>query len=272
MTNKYKLLVIDVDGTLLNGRKVISKENREALSEAISRGISVSLSTGRATPACLGILKELSLDGYHIFFDGALACNPTRNEEIYAQPLNNLTVSQMVKFARERGIDLELYSSTRYFAEYETWSTEAHRNFFNIEPTIIKFDRIWERERIIKGGMACTNPAESTKAKEFRKHFADSLYFSIARAPAYPDVDFINIISPHVSKGRALEALVVHLGLSLSEVVAVGDGINDVPLFSIAGLAVAMGNAPDEVKAMADHITLDVDHSGLAEAIKKFLI
>ena len=62
------------------------------------------------------------------------------------------------------------------------------------------------------------------------------------------------------------------MGIPLDEVVAVGDGTNDISLLSSAGLAIAMGNAPDEVKKVADHVTLDVDHSGLAAAINKFLL
>ena len=92
------------------------------------------------------------------------------------------------------------------------------------------------------------------------------------KSPSFPDVEFINILAPEVSKGRALEALASHLGVSLSEVAAIGDGTNDIPLFSLAGLAVAMDNAPDEVKAVAHYTTLDVDRSGLAAAVKKFLL
>jgi len=66
--------------------------------------------------------------------------------------------------------------------------------------------------------------------------------------------------------------LAAHLGISLDEVMAVGDGTNDIPLLTSAGLAVAMGDAPTEVKAVADYITLDIDHNGLAAAIKKFLV
>jgi hypothetical protein len=62
------------------------------------------------------------------------------------------------------------------------------------------------------------------------------------------------------------------LGVSLSEIVAIGDGTNDIPLLSLVGLAIAMQNAPDEVKAVAHYVTLDVDHSGLAAAIERFLL
>ena len=268
----YKLLVLDIDGTLLNGQGKISAEDREALAKAQDSGIRVSLSTGRSLKACLSIIHQLSLDSYHIFFDGALVSNPDLTEEVYVQPVSKATVRQMVEYARSHDIDLELFSATHYFAERETWSTEAHRQFFGFASTIVDFTGLWERERIIKGGLVTTNPQEEAKAESFRLQFGDSLHFSEARTPAYPGVAFINILAPEVSKGKALEALALHVEVPLDEVVAVGDGTNDISLLSSAGLAIAMGNAPDEVKKVADHVTLDVDHSGLAAAINKFLL
>lgn len=268
----YRLLVIDIDGTLVDGNKNISTEDRAALAKARDLGVQVSLSTGRAARACLGIINQLSLDGYHIFFDGATVSSPIWDKEIYVRPLSKEIVKQAVDFARQHEIDLELYSSTHYFAERETWSTQAHRQFFNIEPHIVDFTDIWLRERIVKGGLVTTNPEEVAKAKIFCVHFDDSLHFSRARTPAYPGIDFVNILAPDVSKGKALEALAVYLEIPVSAVMAVGDGLNDIPLLTAAGLGVAMDNATDEVKAVADHITLGVEHSGLAAAIKKFLL
>ncbi len=268
---KYKLLVVDIDGTLVGEDRVVSAEDRQALAEARGSGIPVSLSTGRAAQACSGIINQLSLDGYHIFFDGASVSSPSLGKEVYVRPIGRETVRQAVEFAHRHEIDLELYSATHYFAEREAWSTEAHRQFFGREPTIADLAGLCERERIIKGGLVTTTPEEAAKARVFCRHFDNSLRFSRARTPVYPGVDFINIIAPEVSKGKALEALASHLGISLTEVVAIGDGVNDLPLLSVAGLAIAMGNAVDEVKAMADHVTLDVDHSGVAAAINRFL-
>ena len=267
---KYKLLVVDIDGTLLGRDGSISAEDREALAEARRSGIKVCLSTGRAAKACRSIIDQLSLDGYHIFFDGALVSN--LGEEVYVQPIGEEVVKEAVEFAHSHNIDLELYSATHYFAERETWSTNAHRQFFGIEPTIIDFANLWERERIIKGGLAAVTPQEVAKAEDFCHQFNERLRFSWVKSPTFPDVEFINVLAPEVSKGKALEALASHLGVSLSEVVAIGDGTNDIPLFSLAGLAVAMDNAPDEVKAVAHYTTLDVDRSGLAAAVKKFLL
>jgi len=272
LTLRYRLLVIDIDGTLIDRYGDISAENKEALALAHNTGVQVSLCTGRSLNSCLGIIKELSLDNYHIFFDGALVSNPDTGEEIYAQPISPTTARQMVEFARGHDIALDLYSTKSYFAERENWSTEAHRRFFGIEATISDFNRLWQQERLIKGGLVITSPAEEAVLEDFTKQFAGSLHFSQVRVPTFPDVTFINILAPNVSKGRALEALATHMGISLGEAAAVGDGQNDISLLSAAGLAIAMGNAHEELKKIADHITLNVEEHGLAAAIKRFLV
>ena len=270
--NSYKLLVLDIDGTLVGKDGNILPEDREALAKACDLGITVSLSTGRAAQACLSIISQLALDSYHIFFEGALVSNPAHNKEVYVQPLSKAVVRQAIEFAHSNDISLELYSTTHYFIERETWSSTIHRQFFGIQPTLVDFTKLWERERIIKGGLVAISPQEAAKARDFQLKFKASLHFSWVRTPAYPGVDFINVVAPGVSKGKALEVLASHLGIALTEVIAIGDGANDIPLLSSAGLAIAMGNASAEVKAAADYITLDVEHSGLAAAIKKFLL
>ena len=267
----YKLLVLDIDGTLVSTDRGISAENKEALAKARDSGVRVVLSTGRSVMSSRHIIDQLSLDNYHIFFDGALVSSFTSGEEVYVRPIDKTVVRRMVEFAHSEDIDLELFSTKSYFTERETWSTQAHRQFFGAEATIADFTGLWEREIIIKGGLVTTNPEEVTKAEGFCCHFADSLHFSQARTPAYPGVVFSNLLAPGVSKGRALETLSRYLGVSLDEVMAVGDGTNDVSLLAVAGLAVAMGNARSELKEVADYITLDVEDNGLAAAVDRFL-
>ena len=160
---KYKLLVVDIDGTLVGSEREISAQNRKALDEARRLGVGVTLSTGRAVLACRAILDQLALDGHHIFFDGALISG--RGEEVYAEPLDRGVVRQAIEFTASLGIDLELYSAGHYFVERESWSTDAHRHFFGIEPTILDFTGLWEKERIIKGGLASVNPGQVAKGK-----------------------------------------------------------------------------------------------------------
>lgn len=270
--HRYKLLVVDIDGTLINRYREVSVENRDALALARNSGIQVSLSTGRSLKSSTPIINQLSLDSYHVFFDGALVSSADQNEEICTQSIDKAVVRQMIEFAHQHDTDLELYSAIHYFAERETWSTEVHRQFFSSEPTVGDFTDLPEQENIVKGLLVVTNSEEAAKAKSFGNHFADSLHFSPVKVPTFPDVTFINILAPGVSKGKALEALASHLEVSLAEVMAVGDGRNDISLLSTAGLGIAMGNAHEEVKKVADHITLSVEQDGLAAAIKRFLV
>ena len=272
MVNPYKLLVLDIDGTLLDKNGVISDEDRKALARVCDLGLPVSLSTGRVVTACSEIIRQLSLDSYHIFFDGALVINPSQGEEIYVQPIDKMLVKQANEFAHQNGINLEFYSADRYFVERETWASDIRRDFYHTPPIVVDISKLWQKERIIKGVLTLRSPEEKAKAELLYLQFKDVLSFSLTKTPAYPEVDFINVLAPEVSKGEALQALASFLGIPLAEVVAIGDGPNDISLLASAGLAIAMGDAPDELKAVADYVTLDVDHNGLAEAIKKFLL
>ena len=156
--------------------------------------------------------------------------------------------------------------------EEETWASDIRRQFFGIEPTVVDLTKLLNREKIIKGGLTVSSPEEVARARDFCLQFDGRFRFTWTKTPAYPDVSFINVLDPKVSKGKALEALAAYLGISLDEVIAIGDGPNDIPLLTSAGLGVAMGNALGELKAVADYVTLDIDHSGLAAAIGKFLV
>lgn len=271
-TNNYKLLVIDIDGTLINKDSTVSKENKEALELARERGITIALSTGRTVTSCMRIIKQLAMDGYHIFFDGALVCDCVSREHVYIRPVEKALVKEMVEYANTHNIDLELASAKKYFARRETWSTEVKRSFFDIETIIGDLSLPCEGEEIIRLDIVVSNSAEQFRAELFMRQFAGRLRFSQAHSPQFPDVTIINIISPGTSKGEALKALVRHMGVNLDEVVAVGDWINDIPLLTAAGLKIAMGNAHDDLKAIADYVTLNAEEHGLAAAVRKFLL
>lgn len=270
MTNRYKLLVVDIDGTLLDKQGHISDTDKEAVARAGARGIRVSLCTGRAVKACTNVFSQLPLDGYHIFFDGALVYNPETNEEVYAAPIKKELVKQMAEYLGRVEINMDFYSTTQYFIERVTWATEIRRNFYGLQPTLTEFTNLWQREKIIKGTIVVASAEEKARAQDFIRQFKD-LKFSWTKTPAYPEVDFINVLDPEVSKGVALKALTAFLRITPAEVMAIGDGANDIPLLNAAGLAIGMGNASAELKAVADYVTLDVEHNGVAAAIEKFL-
>ena len=263
---------MDIDGTLLNREGILSAEDKKALALVGASGIKISISSGRSVSACLPILDKLSLDGYHTSFDGALVSNPKLDREVYVDPINYPLVERIMEYVHSNGINIELYSDKRLFIENETWSAEVRRHVFGTQPVIGDFAKIDREERIIKGTIVARSPAEKAKAEHLCRHFGSVFSFSRNRTPAFPGVDFVNVLAPGVSKGKALESLISFMGISMSEVMAIGDGSNDASLFSRVGLAVAMGDASDELKDMAHHVTLDADHSGVAEAVNRILL
>jgi hydroxymethylpyrimidine pyrophosphatase-like HAD family hydrolase len=100
----------------------------------------------------------------------------------------------------------------------------------------------------------------------------NKLSFSWSTIPAYPGYHFVNMLDRGVSKGRAVEALAAYYQIGLNEVMAMGDGDNDISLLNCAGLAVAMQNAPAALKNEADYITADVEHNGLTQALRQFVL
>ncbi|EKD35696.1 MAG: hypothetical protein ACD_75C01816G0001, partial [uncultured bacterium] len=177
-----------------------------------------------------------------MFFDGALVSDPHTGEEVFIRTIDRSLVGEAVEFAHRSDIIFDLFSATDYFAEKESWVTDIRRDYFGIVPTFIDFGRLPEDEKIIKGTLVVCSQEEKAAADRFRRHFDGRLTLSMSKTPAYPDIDYINVLAPGVSKKSALDALVGHLGISLEQVMAIGDGVNDVPVLSSVGLAVAMGN------------------------------
>lgn len=265
------MLVVDIDGTLVGRDGSIPESSKATLKQARDNGLRVSLATGRTMPACRDIMSELGLNGHHMFCDGAIVFNPLSGEEHYVRPLDKTVVRDAVGFAHRHGIHIDFYSADRYFVRQETWSAMVHRDFFGIPLTMDDFSDLWDREVIIKGGLVATSPEELALAQRFDEEFRDRLNFSWVTTPTYPHVDFINVLAPGVCKGAALAAMAAGLGIAPDEIIAIGDGNNDVTMLAAAGLGIAMGNATDKAKEIADYITGDVEEDGLAAALGKFL-
>ncbi|MDO8577629.1 MAG: Cof-type HAD-IIB family hydrolase [Dehalococcoidales bacterium] len=262
---------MDIDGTLLNKGGTVSDEDKQALARVVSSGIKVSLASGRSVTACLPLINELGLDGFHTTFDGALVSDPKLNHEVFAEPISAAMVEKIIAYAHDSGIDIELYSDNRLFIERDSWMGDVRRQAFHSQPIITDFALIEREERIIKGTIVARSAAEKKKAASFRRQFGDTLCFSTNRTPTFPGVDFVNVLAPGVSKGNAIEILTSFIDIALDEVMAVGDGANDASILSRVGFAVAMGDASDELKAIAHHVTLDAEHSGVAKAVNRVI-
>jgi Cof subfamily protein (haloacid dehalogenase superfamily) len=268
----FRLLVVDIDGTLLNRQGVVSDIDRRALQRAAAAGIVVSLSTGRVINACRDILGELDLpDGYHASFDGALVSDPASGDEVYAEAIPPEIIHEMTDAIDGQETWLELNSSTRFFAPRESWAVEMRRKFFGLTPTLGNLDGLWQTERILKATAIVRTAEERAGFDLLQRRFGDRLSYSWTKNDIAPDTDFINIIASGVSKGRALRELAAFLGVPVGQVAAIGDGGNDRSMIQAAGLGIAMGSASDELKAVAGLVVSDAEGNGVAQAVERLL-
>ena len=266
------MLVLDIDGTLINKANAISEVDQSALRSAALTGVKVALCTGRVFETAQIILRQLKLEGFHIFFDGALVCNHLGTEELYCRPVPPEIARKASELALGRNIMLDFYSLHNFYVMRKSWRSDIRKDYFGIEAQVADFKTLWQYERLIKGTLIYSDYEDEKATRSYLNLLQDSLSFSWSTIPAYPGYHFVNMIDKGVSKGKALEVLAEHYQVNLNEVMAVGDGSNDIPLLSTAGIAVAMQNAPETLKLEADFITADVEHHGVAQAIHQFIL
>ena len=268
--NTYRLIVSDIDGTLIGADSVISRNNVSALRRVNNPAVRVVLCTGRTLVAARRFVDRLGLDGYHIFSDGALVRNPETRHDLYLAPLDPALLAEMTAYARQHNLFLEYFTPTEYLVETES-EYLSMRSFFGIQSRRVDFNALPEDSPVIKGGLI-SDAVSAAGVDAFLAHFKGRLDYTYAMTPAFPDVRFFNLVAPGVSKGCALRELAAYLEIPLAATLAIGDADNDISLFQAAGLAVAMGNAPAAVRRAADHVTDDVNHDGVAAAVEKFVL
>ncbi|MCL1885943.1 MAG: Cof-type HAD-IIB family hydrolase [Dehalococcoidia bacterium] len=288
---KYKMVLIDIDGTLVDKNGRIAEEDKQAITRLTYESVVVALCTGRVVQDTISVINELGLNTFNVFYDGAFIANAYTKCKLFSQPVDVALVRELVDFCRQNNIYLELYangfsshpdnhqisanwSPTTHkdflFSERPNWSDAIHRDFFQVVPTIVNFDDIIGREEILKAGISVNSDDEAMQAKQLRDYFGDRFRYSIAHSPAFHEVDFINLLHPQVSKGTALKELIDYWGYPASEIVAIGDGLNDIPLMEMVKVSVAMGNACDELKRVSNYVTDTIEEHGVAKAINFF--
>jgi Cof subfamily protein (haloacid dehalogenase superfamily) len=271
MHNKYKLFITDIDGTLANSKGVIAEKDLLALQKLHRNGIHVSLCSGRPAGGCVKFLKKLDIEGFHIFFDGALITDSSLSSSVYHKHVEPELLSQIENISVQHNLALELFTHSGFFVSRPHRLADEHADLLSFYPKIADLPDIIEHEPVVLACIVIDYPDEK-EVLSLLKPLQSQLSIGSTSSVVVPDIRFINITARGVSKGTAFTALLDRYGLTKEEVVAIGDGTNDIPLLEHAGLAVAMDNAPDSLKNIADFVTGDVENNGLAQAIEKIFL
>nr|WP_247747447.1 Cof-type HAD-IIB family hydrolase [Alkalihalobacillus sp. BA299] len=237
-----KLIAIDMDGTLLNDRNEISAENRKAIKEAEERGIHVVISTGRTRMTCDDLVKSLSLRSYLITVNGS---------EIWDEN-GNLIERQLLEVEHIK----------------QMWGLKQQHNTFCWAASV---GNVWKEEfpddfsahEWMKFGF-------DVKDDEVRQLILDELTENEALEISNSSPTNIEINASGVNKARAIEKVCIRLGITMDNVLAMGDSLNDLAMIKEAGVGVAMGNAQNHVKECADWVTTSNLEDGVAVAIRKW--
>lgn len=263
-----KVLVTDIDGTLVTSKKVVTDRVRSAIVKFQEMGGILILASGRPTCGMKHIVDDLELmkrGGYVMSYNGSMVTNAATNEVIFEKTMSSKVLSDAVKIAKEFGISLLTYDGDTIIAEDDS------DKYFQLEMKINRLglklvdDMVKYVDFDIPRIMGTGEPEVLKKLEIALKEKIEG--YSISRSEPF----FVEISPPGITKGDVLPAVLERLGRTVDDAMAVGDGYNDVTMLKTASIGVAMANAHDGVQDSADFVTLSNEQDGLAVAMEKFI-
>ncbi|MBO5698410.1 MAG: HAD family phosphatase [Bacteroidaceae bacterium] len=266
---KYKLLVLDLDGTLTNSKKEVSPENLEALIEAQKQGVRVVLASGRPTRGIAPIADLLKLDvygGYVLSFNGGQIMNwQTKQMDCGGgHVLPNEVIPVLYEASKQEGVNILSYDNECIVTEEVDNQYVAHEAFLNKMAVRECENFLNETPRPLP---KCLMVGDADLLVGVEKKLAERFkgIISVYRSEPF----FLELVPLGIDKAESLKKLLNHLGMTTEDMVAMGDGFNDLSMIKLAGLGVAMANAQEAVKAEADLVTLSNDEHGVARVIRE---
>jgi len=271
-----KLVVVDLDGTLVMDDNTVTKRTAEVFRRARSRGIRIAVATGRALEEGVAAADAVGADEYIIALAGCQIYDRKRQRNLL---LNRLTLVQAMELAeilkRHPGTFYQLYSGRKIITTSEAFECIYHcplpegypeyaKSIMTIVPDMAEYLR--QRGRSGEKYFLCSN--ESGSIRSLRRAFADVPGIFVVQ----PCKGALEVTPEGADKGAALRMLRKHMGIEKKQIMVIGDSENDMALFAEGGFRVAMGNAFDCLKERADYIAPPYDRDGAAYAVEKYLL
>jgi 5-amino-6-(5-phospho-D-ribitylamino)uracil phosphatase len=276
----YRLLALDIDGTLVNSRDELTPATRTAIRKACDAGVRVVLATGRRYSKVLHLVEPLGLDVPLITASGALIKDPIDHRTLFCAKFAPGVLESLLPIVADAGYDTILYGDTFtqgfdfYCRSFEI--DERQVDLLHYFSRNMNAGREWP-ELIsspppdVFAGCALGPKGEMAQlGTRLEQQFGEDLYVHVLKSPFYTGW-FCEIEPGGVSKWSGVQHLAHDWGIRDEEICAVGDDVNDIPMIRGAGLGVAMGNALDSVKAAADRIAPCHNSDGLVEVVRWIL-
>ncbi len=264
----YKMIALDLDGTLLTAEKTILPETKKALIDIQKKGVKVVLSSGRPVPGMEFIAEQLELHkygGYILSFNGGQIVDCKTNKVIAETSINVNDAHRVYDLSIIHNTNIITYIDNKVYGEF-------FDEYVEVETTINKMEFV-EVDNLLD---AITKPVpkfimlqDGDYVEKIIPLVAEELEdkFTVTRSEPY----FLEVMPKGIDKGSSLEKLAQMEGIKQEEVIACGDSYNDITMVEYAGLGVAMDNAKQEVKDASDYVTLSNEDNGIANVIEKFI-
>lgn len=263
---KFKLIAADMDGTLLDEQYRVMPELLAAIEKCRDRGIDMVVATGRLYPSALPYVKELGVTLPVIASNGAVVKDPVTGELLYHAPLNKDFAVEALRMTKNGTAQRFVNIRDKFYTDASEEMTKMYSEALRVD-----FIRIMSLEEIVTEDptMVVIRDREDEIARLtafLRREMGDKVYMANSKP------FFLDINNRNISKGAALIQLCRRLQILPVEVLAVGDGWNDLEMFEAAGLGAAVANAPDRLKEKAGYVCASNSFMGVIEIIEKFLL
>lgn len=269
MKQNYRLLVLDLDGTLTNSKKEISPRNLRTLLRLQQSGIRIVLASGRPTYGITPLAEQLRMkehNGYILSYNGGEIIDWNTGELLYKNLLPDEVLPILYQTATNNGQTILTYDNEFILTENPDDEYVQKEAFLN-KMQICRIDKfLQETPRPLPKCLIVGEPEQLVKTEtELRLRLQSQI--SVYRSEPY----FLELVPLGIDKAHSLAVLLEKLGMTREEMVAMGDGYNDLSMIKYAGLGIAMGNAQELVKAVADYIAPSNDEDGVAIGIERYL-
>lgn len=263
----YKLVALDVDGTLLNDDHEITEKTRNTVMEAAKQGVEIVLCTGRGPLNSIPFMKSMGLGGYVISHNGAATVEVETQKIVHQFGMDPLQLEPFMKYCREHGVHFDVNTAFEMYVDQVEELAGPVR--FMYENYLMLPSNLLAWEELSGPVVKLTAFGESADMDQVYGDWSKwNLPLNMLRSGEF----FIDLMHRDASKGNALKQLAANRGYQQEEVLAIGNYFNDITMLTFAGMGIAMDNSPVEVKAAANAVTTSNNEDGVHEALVKYCL